>query len=948
MKALPVTYKTLNASPPPHTTGQNEQVRIALGRPPPGRLGRGVRILALDGGGMRGAALVEHMRQIERRCGRPVHELFDVIGGTSTGALLAVAVGVLRYSLDACHEVYALLGREVFGGGGGGGQAASSDGAAATGAASSSAATAAAVAADADAAAAAAGWRDALRQLYATGSHTVRLAVSGCKHDAAPYEALLRARCRLEPLGAIGDAMIDAALLGGPYVFATATLASSRPAAPFVFRTYELPDEAAPAAAAMRACAGSSRHAVWQAVRASSAAPYYLDDFSDGALRFQDGATTANNPGVVALQQARLLFPDAPIDALVSLGCGAPPPEPRARSSMHSMVDTGALLIEAACSTERADEALSAALPLVPGLRYYRFEARHAHCAMRLDDVSAESARRLLAATTRYCARPDVAAAYDELAALLLEGASGAGGGGEDDDVSGGGGGGGGGDGEACGSGEAGLATTAAAADTAADAAVPATGGSDGEAAPRGAAEVTAVAPPSPGAGPSSTTAAAAASPAQSPGRSGGGPVLAAPRLGTARGVLLVEAPRCGFEEAAGPVEAAAAAVGRLPQLLRRCNLLAIVEEAERQQVIAAQREEAAHKQEGQKQQPPRQQQPQQQAAAATSWLGRLFTASAATTTGSSGANEQGSKPAAHPLDAAAAAHAAPPAAGALAGTGTAAAAAAAQGGAVAAAAAPPPPPDTRERLVAAMTAALSSVAGRAGVVHLALHRCDRPGPGADGSGGALVGAWGSRVLAVVEPSDEAARLAAEIGRAAGDGGGSAGAVTLGDALRGRTCVCLGGGGGNSGSGSGSGSGALLSVLSEQRARTPAGRLVTSWVLQATEPHAGALLDARALQPLAPKLARMVVTSAAPLPPAFIRAVLHAGARAVVSASEAAAAAPAAEAGSAATTAADVEGFFSALFEALLDGAAASVPEAIAAAEAARPTLSGRFVCHHL
>lgn len=30
--------------------------------------------------------------------------------------------------------------------------------------------------------------------------------------------------------------MIDSAVLGGPYVFATATLASAKPASPFVFR----------------------------------------------------------------------------------------------------------------------------------------------------------------------------------------------------------------------------------------------------------------------------------------------------------------------------------------------------------------------------------------------------------------------------------------------------------------------------------------------------------------------------------------------------------------------------------------------------------------------------------------------------------------------------------------------------------------------------------------
>jgi len=47
-------------------------------------------------------------------------------------------------------------------------------------------------------------------------------------------------------------------------VFVVATLASARPAAPFAFRNYELPDEAAPAAAALSACAGSCKHHVWE------------------------------------------------------------------------------------------------------------------------------------------------------------------------------------------------------------------------------------------------------------------------------------------------------------------------------------------------------------------------------------------------------------------------------------------------------------------------------------------------------------------------------------------------------------------------------------------------------------------------------------------------------------------------------------------------------------
>jgi hypothetical protein len=91
--------------------GQNEQVRIALGQPPV--RGRGLRVLAMDGGGMKGMAMVELLRQLERRAGAPIWSLFDVIGGTSTGGLLAVATGILRLNLDECQDIYTKLGNKV-------------------------------------------------------------------------------------------------------------------------------------------------------------------------------------------------------------------------------------------------------------------------------------------------------------------------------------------------------------------------------------------------------------------------------------------------------------------------------------------------------------------------------------------------------------------------------------------------------------------------------------------------------------------------------------------------------------------------------------------------------------------------------------------------------------------------------------------------------------------
>ena len=77
------------------------------------------RILSLDGGGTRGVislAFLERLEKcLERRHGRPVpfHEHFDLIGGTSTGAIIATALA-LGKSLKEIKSFYFDLGPNVF------------------------------------------------------------------------------------------------------------------------------------------------------------------------------------------------------------------------------------------------------------------------------------------------------------------------------------------------------------------------------------------------------------------------------------------------------------------------------------------------------------------------------------------------------------------------------------------------------------------------------------------------------------------------------------------------------------------------------------------------------------------------------------------------------------------------------------------------------------------
>lgn len=63
-----------------------------------------------------------------------------------------------------------------------------------------------------------AGWKDSLYKFYKSGQQSMRVAVYGCKHDAAMFEDLLKEYCLLDPGHALGNAMIDGACLNAPKV----------------------------------------------------------------------------------------------------------------------------------------------------------------------------------------------------------------------------------------------------------------------------------------------------------------------------------------------------------------------------------------------------------------------------------------------------------------------------------------------------------------------------------------------------------------------------------------------------------------------------------------------------------------------------------------------------------------------------------------------------------
>src|SRR5579863_8397701 len=79
-----------------------------------------IRVLSIDGGGIRGVIPAMVLAEMERRTGKRVAELFDLITGTSTGGILALALtkpgdgGKPQYSATDLIGLYERQGQTIF------------------------------------------------------------------------------------------------------------------------------------------------------------------------------------------------------------------------------------------------------------------------------------------------------------------------------------------------------------------------------------------------------------------------------------------------------------------------------------------------------------------------------------------------------------------------------------------------------------------------------------------------------------------------------------------------------------------------------------------------------------------------------------------------------------------------------------------------------------------
>lgn len=116
---------------------------------------------------------------------------------------------------------------------------------------------------------------------------------------------------------------------------------------------------------------------IWEAVRATSAAPLFFEPITLQASKatFVDGAIRVNNPIDQITSEARSLWPNRSIGCLVSLGTGVKIPQGfnATRSRLHEVLQTLADIATDANNKAREFRDTAEGRKLIRGKRYFRY-----------------------------------------------------------------------------------------------------------------------------------------------------------------------------------------------------------------------------------------------------------------------------------------------------------------------------------------------------------------------------------------------------------------------------------------------------------------------------------------------------------------------------------------------------------------------------------------------
>ncbi|KAK3363966.1 phospholipase, patatin family protein [Lasiosphaeria hispida] len=229
-----------------------------------------LRVLSLDGGGIRGLSsllvLDALMKQIDPISPPKPCEVFDLIGGTSTGGLIAIMLGRLNMDMASCIRAYRYMSESIF---------------------------------------------KPRETLNIAAKVLAKYHVRGRFSSSALEKAI---KTVIVSTGKSVDELMHPGIEQKCKIFVCAV---SRECPGVIrFRNYR-PSGPAPL-----------NPRIWEAARATSAATSFFDPIAIGPFgqEFLDGATGANNPVEIALEEARDIWPNAMprLQYIISIGTGEP------------------------------------------------------------------------------------------------------------------------------------------------------------------------------------------------------------------------------------------------------------------------------------------------------------------------------------------------------------------------------------------------------------------------------------------------------------------------------------------------------------------------------------------------------------------------------------------------------------------------------------------------
>ncbi|OCL05393.1 FabD/lysophospholipase-like protein [Glonium stellatum] len=308
-----------------------------------------LRLLALDGGGVRGLSalmILERLMEAVNPDSPPKPcDYFDMIGGTSTGGLIAIMLGRLRMSIDECIVAYLSLSDRVF------------------------------------------------------QKKRHRVTIKGNIQERFSSEELTRAvKEVIKEQGLQENVLLKDAPEAACKVFVCAT--SKQSSETVCLTSYKSPRGNSDLLNSVK---------IWEACRATSAASSFFDPIPIGRYKeeFVDGATGANNPVWEIWNQAQMVWGPEPLEnkikCLISIGTGVPSLKPFQDDLFH----IGETLVAIATETEQTAERFRRDKSHLDNTgRYYRFNVARGLEDIGFEE--SKKSKEIAAATRRYIGSQDV------------------------------------------------------------------------------------------------------------------------------------------------------------------------------------------------------------------------------------------------------------------------------------------------------------------------------------------------------------------------------------------------------------------------------------------------------------------------------------------------------------------------------------------------------------